>query len=436
MEIKFRNLAIIAYGYIILPIIIFFLTWLKLYISVPASILLVVAGFWSLKKDYFKRERKIIIRKSNFIIIIIIFMFWVWISGQGGGFYQTFDNHWRNAVFRDLINNEWPVIYPNTGNALIYYIMYWIVPASFGKLFGWGVANFILYIWTLIGILISYFMITCLLKVTTLKKMIAVALVFIFFSGLNVIGILTVSSFKIYDLNQLSGYWEGWLNAIPSEFPYEYQYSSNNILLQWVYNQTIVPWIITALLMENKKIRNFAFWGLLVLPYAPLPFIGFFLYFLGLACIFIVKKIRMKKYSEVIREIFSVQNLIAIVALFPIFFFFFKANSFGAKISRYVPSEAYDLKRIVLLILFYFLEFGIYMLIIYKENKKNSLYWITLFSLIIIPFFKVGNGVDLCMRASIPGLFVLMILLMKYISYVSQSYKKVVQIHIIPEKSF
>jgi hypothetical protein len=84
-------------------------------------------------------------------------------------------------------------------------------------------------------------------------------------------------------------------------------------------------------------------------------------------------------------------------------------------IKWYVPLEAYDLHRVLSLLLFYALEFGIYAAFIWKKYRKDRLFKWVLVTLAIIPFFQVGEARDLCMNASLPGLFILMVYTVKYI---------------------
>jgi len=95
-------------------------------------------------------------------------------------------------------------------------------------------------------------------------------------------------------------------------------------------------------------------------------------------------------------------------------------SSFGL----YVPLRAYDFKRIAILVLFYLLEFGVYMILIYRKYKRDLLYYVIGISLIIIPIFRIGSGRDFCMRASIPTLFILMIMVLKYIFDIGAKFKK------------
>lgn len=160
--------------------------------------------------------------------------------------------------------------------------------------------------------------------------------------------------------------------------------------------------------------RIFAFLGLAILPYAPIPFIGFLPIFLAFAIPYFVKNIKEKNYKKIFKEIFSIPNLSAIFTIFPVFWMYYKCNSMSS-VGLYVPVTAYNLRRIMILILFYLLEFGIYMLLIYKKYKKDILYYVIGITLIIIPIFRIGMGRDFCMRGSTPALFVLMIMTLKYL---------------------
>lgn len=431
-NIKFKNIAISAYVYIILPIIIFFLTWLKWYIGIPMAIILVFGLLVLLKKDYFNNTADISLSIKHLIGISVAILIWTWLSGQGGFFFQTGDNHWRNAIFRDLINFEWPVIYPETGNALVYYIMHWIVPALFGKLFGWTGGNIALFIWTYLGIMIAYLLIIYVTKATSIKKMWLICMIFIFWSGLNVIGLAISDTLGITVTKFGLGSAEGWLDYTRNGFDCSYLYRNNFDFLSQVFNQTVVPWIAVPLILENKKIRNFAFIGLSVLPYAPIPFIGFIPIFLVLALPSYVNWIKSKNFKFIFEETFSIPNIVAALTILVVFMFYFRCNvaystgAGGKSFGLFVPIEAFDIQRIFTLILFYILEFGIVAFLIYPMYKKDKLFWAVIFLLIITPLFRIGTGRDFCMNASLAPLFIFMIMTINFLF--KENEKKIVSI--------
>lgn len=127
IRISSKKLVLLAYCYMVIPIIIFFVGWLKIGIGIVLSFVLLFGLYHFIKKRYEKDEYFFIEAKSICIMLALVCI-WVFLSGVGGYFCQRSDLHWRNAVFRDLIDYSWPVIYPETGNALVYYYIYWMLP--------------------------------------------------------------------------------------------------------------------------------------------------------------------------------------------------------------------------------------------------------------------------------------------------------------------
>ena len=81
----------------------------------------------------------------------------------------------------------------------------------------------------------------------------------------------------------------------------------------------------------------------------------------------------------------------------------------------YVSLKDFNYRYFFVLLLFCFLEFGVYSLLIWKKYQKDMLFWIVNVLLILIPYFRLGSGRDFCMRVSIPGLFILMIYVIGYL---------------------
>ena len=409
IAIPFRYLALAGYSYMVIPISVFFLSWLKIYIGLPLTIILGIGLYHVMKKDYWSNKSMLVLPKFQMILISFAFLLWVWLSGQGGFFAQTDDLNWRNALFRDMINYSWPVIYDKNGCGLVYYLLHWIIPALFGKLFGWVGGNIALALWTYFGIMISFLLVVSLCGISAKVKIWAACIIFIFWSGLDFFGLMMMDIIG----HGTVGLWgaNGWLN-----YGWYSQYSCNDTLLAWVFNQTIVPWIAVPLFLENRKVRNFAFLGLCVLPFAPLPFLGLVIIMVLYATPYCVQKIKARQYKEIAGEIFSVPNLSAAFSILWVFAFYFGCNVAGANLGLAIDRSTFQIKSFfILLILFYLLQFGFYMILIYNDHKKDLLFKIVLISLLFIPFFKLGYGNDFCMRVSIPALFILMIMVIQYV---------------------
>lgn len=411
--IPVKSLIVISYLYLLIPIIIFMLGWLKIQYGILFTVIMLV-GFYFLLKQRYNQKIYISMSKKTFFLLVLIIMFWVFLSGIGGYFYQRWDWHGRNAVLHDLINYTWPVVYPETGNALVYYFIFWMVPAVIGKLFGWEAANAMLYFWSCIGIFISVLLLHKVLNINSGKESMILMIIFIIWGGLNILGMVVADIIGTNHIHFTGMY--GWLDGLGG-----YQYTPNNGLIEWVFNQAIIPWIVVPLFLLDKHISILEFLGLCSLPFSPLPFIGIFIIFVLWAIYEGIRYVQQHRIKELVRDIFSIPNICAILSIFIVFLLFFSCNtatngSAGVGgIGFYIAPQDFSFARVLILILFWILEFLVYVALIFKENKRNILFYIITISLLAIPLFRIGAGRDFCMRASIPALFLLMIFVIQFL---------------------
>jgi len=418
LTIPYRYLAVSAYAYMVIPITFFFYGWL----NVPAFLWAtgcLWAGFYFLyKREYQAETSTLVISKKALLLAGFVICLWVIESGIGGITYQHWDLHWRNAIFRDLVNFSWPVVYPETDHALVYYFPYWLVPAAVGKLFGWTAARAALMIWAVIGLGLCYLLTVHLLKeklgvpLLSNRQLLVISLVLIGWGGADYFGGMIVQLIGRFNM----GFWSsfGWPDHIGG-----YQYTPIFPEVAWVYNQCIVPWVAVPLLLyKYHRLSIYAFLGLCVLPFSPIPFCGLFLMMCGLG-FYELYAAHFEKWNDQLKDIFSPENVLAAVSIFPVFLLFFTMNAnlegqtgvsgFGI----YMPLVDDFPNAFPGLLLFLAIEVGVYTALIGKEYRKSFLFWFTVASLCIIPVFRVGLGRDFCMRASIPAFFTLML----FVSY-------------------
>lgn len=410
MIINQKKIVAIAYLYMLIPICIFFLTWLKLWIGVIATGILIYGFYKMMKSNVYSAEEYLKITPKTIIFLVLLVIFWCWIAGQGGFFYQTWDNHYRNAIFRDLITHEWPVYYEAEGSALIYYFAQWIVPAVIGKFTSWEIANIALFVWDGIGIILTILMISTYLKANKHYQIMLIIFVMIIWGGLHLLP--QYITYAIYrDVGAYISTGDGWFKWLP------YQYSTNHTLLQWVYNQTIVPWLATALLLYKSDTSIFIFLAFCVIPFGPFPFIGMVMIMLCYG----VLQIKDENIKSFLKKICSIYNISALITLFPIYWLFYSANSASSGndgVGGYgfmVHPSTMDFDFLGKHIAFLLVEYGIYWLLIRKDVFKKKMLDIAAFTLIFMPIFKIGTSCDFCMRASIPALFIIMIYVMEYV---------------------
>lgn len=383
-----------SFAWLLIPFIIFCGGWMKLYISIPIIAGVLAAAFIAVKKTPVFELPKIN-KYSSLIagISIIAIAAWVTTSGIGGYMFQNDDFYYRNAILKDLINHDWPVFFsPDEAGtdsplALVYYFGYFLPSALTGKIINFDFALFALWLWTFAGITLIWLNIN-----VRLKKISILPVIFlIFFSGADIIGTLIFGKpFSITD------HIEWWASS--------WQYSSMTTQLFWVFNQAVPAWLVISIFLFQKKKNMLVFLLGILFFYSPMPFVGSLPFF-------VYKMIINRK--DWIKDLFSVENIIGGGITGIIAFLFLSTNIAGNQISFY----ALNIQDIFKFIIFLILEFLILSALMIWNNKKNILFWISAVCLLVFPLILVGIKEDFGMRASIPALFILMILAMDSLAF-------------------
>ena len=410
----------LTYLYLSIPMYIFFFGWLKIgYALLMAAVL--TAGLFFAWNTAPEMDVSQLCRKNlpKLLGVGLVAVLWMYFSGIGGLSYQNFDHQWRNAVLTELVNRDWPVIvtdseYFEHPAALIYYFALWLPAALVGKGFGMEAAHSMLFYWCLIGVLLCFSLILGLCK----RLSVWIVLGFALFSGLDTVGdfLLHNSSNYLWFTGNHIEYW----------MTYDFQMSSMSTQLLWVFNQASPAWLITLLLLLQKDNRSLIFVYSFSFLSCTLPAIGM----LPIAfCIGIRRIVQLydkeKPFKENLKplcqDVFTFQNLGTGLLLTAVSYLFLKSNTQSANGFHGVDIKALFMCYLV----FCFLEFVIYYLVIYRVHRQNPLYWVTLATLLIVPLIKVGYFADFIMRASIPSLVVLFILVIEaFLRYHQEGAKK------------
>ena len=390
-------LMIMAYVYVGLPITIFLLGFIRFYIAIPCAVA-VGFCFYRLFKNITKEKTLNLSKKDMgfFIGAAVISFVWVLISGIGAIYYQNSDHEYRNAIFELLVNYEWPVrswinidgVISQRG--LVYYIGFWMPSAVIGKMFGLGAGYFFQVIWAALGIFLFYYLV-CLFSG---KVRLWPLVLFIFFSGLDIVGIFLMR----YDLNGVTAitHLEWWSS---------YQYSSFTTQLFWVFNQAVPAWVALMLILNQKNNRYIVLILGSTLLSSTLPFVGI----LPIAAYAVFSRKYetipegKSKISVWFNDTFTIENILGGGITGLMSFVFLRSNTAAGNI----VAEESATGDVTLLFYFILLEAGIFWLFALKYNVKNVLFYITLLWLIICPFVVIGSARDFCMRASIPALTML-----------------------------
>ena len=417
-------LPFLIYLYLFLPFMIFIIGWTKPIVSSPVLVVLIVC-FYRMVRSFpelwlpkFSRENIL----KTLLILFIIFV-WVYLSGIGGFVWQNGDHIFRNGIFQTLVEEKWPVVNFSIERfgqpmALIYYFGFWLPPAIIGKLFGLTAGYFAQVVWASTGIFLFYYLIIA----KYVQKIVCwPLLVLIFFSGLDILGVMYFSGYKSFFVG-ITGHIEWWAGYGL------FQFSSITTQLFWVFNQALPAWLATLILLMQKNNRYIAIIIALTMITSTLPFVG-----LGILAICVIVKNIMSEniYEQLrvsLRDIFTFENIIGGGMVGIISFLFLKANN-----SNHIEFNSISIKILKIWFLFYIIEVGIFIIAVWKYQKNNYLLFYSAIWLAICPWFSIGALNDLCMRGSIPALVIILLLVIDTINkcYLAKDFKRFTLIVII-----
>lgn len=406
LDAKQRRSGTVMYGlavlYIAVPMMIFLAGWAKWWIAV-IGICVILFGMYKMLRNVPEQEYPALGSHIGiWIAVLLIITVWVYMSGVGRLSYQNGDHLWRNRIFRLLVNQDWPVVKRITidgveyTRGMVYYIGFWLPAAVIGKLFGLTAGYCFQAIWAVAGIFLFYYFLCVYLK----KVAVWPVVVFALFSGLDMIGncVMNGGPFKLFGMEHLE-LWAGYM-----------QYSSNTTLLFWVFNQAVPIWLILMMVLIQKKNRNMVLIISFALLTSTLPFIGLIPFFLyqGIKNYSGGKGSFSQKFGSFCRDTFTIENVICggFVGIFS--FLYLRENGSGQHIAiNPIPSFRPFLMRFLV---FLTMEVFVYLIATYRYQKKRFLYWMLIPLFVFIPLVQIGFSMDFCMRASIPALTVLCIL--------------------------
>ncbi len=390
--------------YVFFPVWLFFGGWLKF----PLAVFFILLSLWlflRVSRDLCVKGGRVGFgyKPEYWITVCVVVFIWVLFSGIGGFSYQNSDYFVRNPIYRDLVQQPWPVFYDLSAQrsavravmgsgevAFVYYFCFWLPPALLAKVFGGGeiLANVFLLVWAYLGVMLVLYQIHRYLK----RCSWVIPGIFIFFGGLDAIGYrLLRGDFGLGD------HLEWWCTY--------FQYSSNTTLLYWVFNQAIPTWLILALLLNLRGNTSSA--GLCSLTFAYSPFATFGMIPLAVYSLFREKQDWKKALTW--------ENALLPLTLLLVFGSFYLSNSESLPVRGWI-FKYYRAKDLLLpYLLFFALEIGVYLLLLRRHLRKYAYLWLAFLELALIPVYKMTAANDFAMRASIPGLFILSVSLMRYV---------------------
>ncbi|HAW15542.1 MAG TPA: hypothetical protein DCW41_02425 [Clostridiales bacterium] len=402
-DIRYGTFFTASMIYICLPVMIFFIFFLKLFWAVTLPLIL-AAMIWLAAKDVREDQRKISVSCGKVIISVLFVGVWVLFSGIGEFSWVTSDHTVRAATLNDLVQYDWPVFYdlskqsnPAVREALngetvafAYYFTFWLVPALAGKITGSIlVARVALLLWSAAGI----FLILTGIDMIRERSSFTGLFLFFIFGGFDIIP--SVANI----INYGSTSWEGWNREL---FIHGNFYQTMN-----VFHQSIPGWLVVCLLLTLRNNRFVGMVSSLIFAYSPWATIGL----LPIAVERLLDpSMRDKDRKKDLKNIFGIGNLLVPVIMLAVFATFFTANTGATGMKGFIWEFFPDVLSLTKAYIAYVLvEFGVWAVLLYKENKKDPLFVTTVITLLVFPVYKMTEANDLIMRGTMAPMFVLMI---------------------------
>lgn len=197
----------------------------------------------------------------------------------------------------------------------------------------------------------------------------------------------------------------------------EMQYSSMTTLLYWTPHMFIPALIMTPFLLytiKDSKKMNIILFSLMTCTFfwSPFVLIGLLPYFCY--CFYRYLKTLDNKLKLMPMSLFIHCILLGIVLIL-----FILSNRTAINVSGFLGDFVNLKLYLPVLILFYFLEFGIssVFILIFKIKKENYIpLYISIICLILIPFYYMGYFNDFVMRVSIPSLIIILLYLINVVT--------------------
>lgn len=165
-------------AWLLLPVLAFMAGWMHWYISLPVAALL-IRGIGKGARSGAPGQQPFPLFTRQSLYVLTAFTIVMVLSGWGGWVNQHPDHIVRNACLQELVSSPWPVVFPD-GDALIYNIGFWTIPALAGKLAGLDAARLLLPLWGAWGLFLAW----CWICVFSGRLSTAFALLLILFGSL------------------------------------------------------------------------------------------------------------------------------------------------------------------------------------------------------------------------------------------------------------
>jgi hypothetical protein len=392
-----QSLKITTLLYLLIPSVLFLLTWVHIWIGVPC-VLYIFFYVWKTCQSTFEENAEIRISSSLLWICLGLSVLINFLLGIGEFRPQTYDFQANNYKYYDLITHDLPVYYAQQKTYLCYYTGYYLPTALLAKVFGIESARYFSFIWSVLGLWIVLLWIVSFQR----KKPFFLILFVILFSNAW-IAIKLLLEFRLF---------QEYLQ------PYYFQINTfkliNETLIKnyaWATQHTLPACLGACVLIHIFRKKN-TFkelkYALIILLstmfWSPLtaiglfPFVGF-LFLKNAQWLFLQAKLQDLGLM-----------IVLIISFSPLLLYFVSTEGVHAKNTEFIWQTGVSQWWILHLIyaLFNFIIWG-FVLNIYKNSNRN-IWTIAVVFPCLVALYRIGIYNDFNIRVAFPSFFILSIL--------------------------
>jgi len=387
----------LAVLYLVLPLFLFFATFIRFEIAIPACVLILHQLYEILHRTSWRRTRELLSWETLFILGLSTILL-VWLYGAGS-LSANYDWYKHYSVVNFLAQHPWPPAgyVDGVGNATLrYYAGWYLVPAAVVKLAGAHFLHVAVLTWSTLGLTVFLEIVRTL--VGKHRSAIVASLAFIAFGGANIVGKL-IADGRIAFPGELQ-WWAGWI-----------EYNSPIIALAFAPQHTLSAWLAVALFMRYRtctaSLPFCALVSVAVAYWSPFSAIGLIPFLCALAATHGLRPLVLGW-----RSLLSVLILAIPIGTYLTSHPEQVPHGFIGSLPCVLQGlSCFSIKNYILFIV---IEVGAPLAILFwrRENEQGFLASAAI-TLCLIPFYKVGENNDFAMRVSGPALAVLAILCAK-----------------------
>lgn len=414
--------------YLAIPLILFSSTWTTLPFALLSTSLLVVVFAITFPQFQLYTGSLGAMRKELAISLLAAGI-WTYSSGVWAGPFGRAGDWWdtRDDILSTLTKHVWPVTNVFQVDAapetIRHYLSFYLPGSAVGKLFGGNLALtlFATGVWMMAGVALVFLMVLRTMSNLGARKYLVIP-VFMLSSGLDIIGGRINGIVGLRPQNIVNGgHIEWW---VP-----EFQYSSFTTAMHWVPQHAISGWLGTMIVLRIFELKK---------HYAFLPFLAAVIFLwstftaVGVALVIVMQAIQYIRPKEILALVRRILPSIALSAVAVALLAMYLLTGTGSIPKFPIFSQAaydafnFDGPSQILrdYLLFIALEVGVYLVLLFfilRQHRKELV--LVALVLCLIPLYRIGMFNDFAMRASIPPLLLLMLLVARGLLQKSHSPK-------------